>query len=376
MTTMTHRIRPAWAALALGTGAALWGCQEPMAPPAPPPPKVTVAKPEMRTVTEYFEFTGTTRAVAFAEVRARVSGSLDEMLFEPSVFVKENDVLFKIEPETYQAAHDEAEASLASAKSELDAADSDLERIEQAIKSNAVSEQDLDRARAQKATSEAAVLAAEARLAKAAIDLAYTQVRSPIPGQVSRNYVDVGNLVGYGEPTLLTTVTKIQPLHVYFQVPEKAVLRMLREQQAGKIPEEVRVEVATAGDEGYPHSGVVDYRDNTVDPTTGTIEVRASLPNQESLLFPGLFVRIRVLGPQGEKMLVDERALGSDLGGKFVLVVGDDDVVEVRYVTLGPVQPDGTVVVEEGLDGTERYITEGLLRARPGLPVDAEVAQD
>ncbi len=341
---------------------------------APPPPQVTVATPERRDVQVFAEFTGTTQAVEFARIRARVPGTLEQMLFTPASFVDAGDVLFIIEPEPYRAAFDEAQAALASAESELARAQSDLERIQQAVQSNAVSQQDLDRAQATRDQAEAAKLGAQARLDNARINLGYTRVTTPIAGQVSRNRVDLGNLVGAGEPTLLTTVTRIDPIYVYFDVPEQAVLQLAAAQDPTVTEEQraqaVRVLVATAIDTDYPHEGVIDFIDNTVNPATGTIELRAVVENPESALFPGLFVRIRVLGrTRSDALLVEERAIGTDLGGKYVLVVGDDNVVEQRYVTLSARQDDGTYVVEAGLEGDERYIVNGMLRARPGFPV-------
>ncbi len=350
----------------------------------PPPPQVTVTKPERRDVQRFAEFTGNTRAIEYAEIRARVSGTLEEMRFVPARFVEENDVLFIIEPDVYQAAFDEAQAFVAAARSELARAESDLERIQQAIQTNAVSRQDLDRAQATRDQADAAVLGAQARLDQATIDLGYTRVRTPIAGRVSRNFVDLGNLVGAGEATLLTTVTRIDPIFVYFDVPERAVLRLTAAQRDTTLTEEQlarvgQVLVATAEDRGFPHQGKVDFIDNTVNPATGTIEARALVANAENILFPGLFVRLRVLGAIGrDAILVHERAIGTDLGGKYVLLVRDDNVVEQRYVVRGPVQDDGTVVIEEGLDGSESYIVNGMLRARPGFPVtpqtEAEVA--
>ncbi|UCG75061.1 MAG: efflux RND transporter periplasmic adaptor subunit [Gemmatimonadota bacterium] len=350
----------------------------------PPPPQVTVATPERRDVQTYGEFTGTTRAIERSEIRARVAGTLEEMRFTPSSLVNAGDVLFIIEPEPYQAAFDEAQAALASAESELVRAESDLERIQLAIQSNAVSQQDLDRAQATRDQAEAAVLGARARLDNARINLGYTRVATPISGQVSRNYPDIGNLVGAGEPTLLTTVTRIDPIYVYFNGPEQLVLNFLAARRDTTLTQEElsqvgRVFVATAADTDYPYEGEIDFIDNTVDPATGTIELRAVVENSEGRLFPGLFVRVRVLGRiQPNAILVAEPAIGTDLGGKYVLVVGDDNVVKQRYVTLGPRQDDGTYVVPSGLDGSERYIVNGMLRARPGLPVtpmtEAEVA--
>jgi RND family efflux transporter MFP subunit len=351
--------------------AILWGCGS-GAPEAPPPPEVTVGQPLRRPVERYAEFTGTTRAIEHAEIRARVSGALEQILFEPSAKVEAGDVLFEIEPRTYQAARDAASAQLASAKAQLAKASSDLERIEEASQYRAVSESDVDQARAARDEAHAAVLTGRARLEQATIELEYTRVETPIPGRVGRNLVDAGNLVGTGEPTLLTTVTRDQPIYVYFDAPESLVLALLELQRKGELEGAGlgKVLVATGADEGFPHEGEVDFIDNTVNPATGTIEMRAALPNAENVLFPGLFVRVRLLaGTQDDALLVHERAIGTDLAGKYVLVVGDENLVELRHVTLGPVQDDGMVVVQDGLEGDETYIVNGLLRARPGFPV-------
>lgn len=357
---------------------ALLGCGEDTSQ-GPQPPLVTVAEPMRRDVQNYVDFTGTTRAIEFAEIRARVPGTLEQMQFQPTSFVDSGEVLFVIEPELYQAAYNEAQAAVASARSELARTESDLERINLAIQSNAVSRQDLDRAQATRDQAEAALLSAQARTEKAALDLRYTKVTSPIRGQVSRNLVDLGNLVGATEPTLLTTVTRIDPIYVYFNAPEQVVLQVLAAQKdpaSARADTTVgRVRIATAIDEGYPHSGRVDFVNNTVDPATGTIEVRAVIDNADNALFPGLFVRIRLLAGTSENaILVQERAIGTDLGGKFVMVVEEaDDIVNQKYIKLGPRQDDGTVVVAEGLDGTEQYIVNGMLRARPGFPVTPQI---
>jgi RND family efflux transporter MFP subunit len=367
MTRCTRRRAAIW----LPALAILWACGS-GAPEAPPPPEVTVGKPVKRPVERYAEFTGTTRAIEHAEIRARVSGALEQILFEPSAKVEAGDVLFLIEPRTYRAAQDAASAQLASAQAQLAKASSDLERIEEASQYRAVSESDVDQARAARDEAHAAVLTARARLERASIELEYTGVVTPIPGRVGRNLVDAGNLVGTGEPTLLTTVTRDQPIYVYFDAPESLVLALLELQRKGEQEGAGlgKVLVATAADEGFPHEGRVDFIDNTVNPATGTIELRAVLPNAENVLFPGLFVRVRLLeGTDDAALLVQERAIGTDLAGKYVLVVGDENLVELRHLTLGPVQDDGTVVVVDGLEGNETYIVNGLLRARPGFPV-------
>jgi RND family efflux transporter MFP subunit len=349
---------------------ALVGCGPPTLAP-PPAPEVTVARPVRRPVQEYEEFTGVTRATESTEIRARVRGTLDAMLFEPTSLVEKGTVLFEIERAPYVAEFDAARADVQSAQAELRRAQAELERVEMAIKTRAVSEQELDRVKANRSQAHAALLAAQAHRDQAEINLGYTRPASPVDGLVGRNYVDVGNLVGQGEPTLLATVNRIQPIYVYFNAEEGIVLRFLEARRArptGDAPV-TRVRVATAADEGFPHEGVIDFVDNTVDAATGTIEMRAVLPNEGLVLFPGLFVRLRILGAEREAIVVREQAVGSDLGGKYLLVVGEDDVVDQRYVTLGPVQDDGSVVVRDGLEGTERYIVEGLLRARPGFPV-------
>jgi RND family efflux transporter MFP subunit len=325
------------------------------------------------------EFTGTTRAIESAEVRARVSGILTKMHFTPSSMVEEGDILFTIERDAYQAARDASVARLKSAKAELARAESDLSRIEIAIQNNAVSRQDLDLAQAKRDQADAAVLGAQADLDNAELNLSYTLVRTPISGQVGRNLVDIGNLVGQGEPTLLTTVNKMDPIFVYFDAPERLVLQFAEARRGadpGETTEEmeehpaIRVVVKLANENSFLHPGHIDYIANTVDPATGTIQLRAVLENPDLVLFPGLFVRIRVMaGTSRPALLISERAVSTDIGGKYVLLVGEGNIVEQRYVELGQLQDDGTIVVESGLEGNEQYIVNGILRARPGFPV-------
>ena len=268
--------------------------------------------------------------------------------------------------------------------------ESNLERIQIAIETNAVSRQDLDRAQAERDAAVAAVLGARARLSRAQLDYDYTSVRSPIVGQVGRRQVDPGNLVGYGDQTLLTTVNRLRPLHVYFNAPEWVVLQMLRQMEGAGATEDlddpdalerkptVSVLVGTAADEDrFPFEGTIDFIGNTVDPTTGTIELRAVFENEDQQLFPGLFVRVRVMATQAQDaLLIDERAVGTDLGGKYVYLVGDENIVERRYVKVGQPQPDGTIVIEGGLEVDDTYISNGLLRARPGLPVTPRTEEE
>lgn len=368
-------------------------------------PEVTVAQPVIRSVQPFVDFTGTTRAVESVEIRARVGGVLQEQRFTPSDLVDEGKVLFIIEQEQWEAARDEAVAMLKAAVADSALKESNLERVQIAIETDAVSRQDLDRAQASRDAAVASVLGARARLTRAQLDYEYTTVRTPIAGQVGRRLVDPGNLVGYSDQTLLTTVNRLRPIHVFFNAPEWAVLRMLEameeERQAGdqddaSVMDSVedseviddasvraqkavaKVLVGTSADEDrFPFEGYIDFVGNTVDPSTGTIELRAVFENADYQLFPGLFVRVRVMAVEAQDMMViNERAVGTDLGGKYVYLVGENDIVERVYVQVGQPQPDGTIVVESGIDIDDTYISNGLLRARPGLPVTPRTAEE
>jgi len=370
--------------LAMLAGLAM-GCGDKGETAAPPPPDVGVAKPILRDVTVFSEHLGSTQAFESVEVRARVTGELEQINFEPSTTVQEGKQLFLIEPRNYKAERDAADAALKSARADLARTESDLKRVEQAVKTNAVSQSDVDLARANRDMARASVLSAEAALDRSDLQLSYTQVRAPITGQVGRNQVDRGNIVSGSERTLLTTVNRMQPMFVYFDAPEEIVLRALKnldlttqiDQQRVQNDEVTKAEVATLIDDDFPFTGPIDYVSNEVDAATGTIQLRAVLPNEDMRLFPGLFVRVRIpIQLLEDAVLIHEEALGTDLGGRYVYVVGEGNVVERRYVQLGVVEPDGMVPILEGLDGSETYIVEGLLRARPGMPVTPDTVAD
>jgi len=359
------------AAFSIGVVLSL-GCREAPAPATPSPPEVTVATPVTRDVTIVDEFTGTTEARRSVEVRARVQGYLEEMAFEPSSFVRTGQKLFVIEPEPYQAQRDRAEANLESAQAGLRRAESDLDRLEQAVKTNAVSQQEVTRARAERDQASAALLEAEAALTIAEIQLGYTTVESPINGLASRNLVDIGNLVGAGQATLLATVREIDPIYAYFDVSERFIARALLKEGGHKNPNKRTAVPITLvlKETGYEVEGKVDAIDNTVDPATGTIQIRGIFPNPDAILFPGFFVHVRVPGETIENaILVEETALGTDLGGRFLMIVGEGDIIEKRYIEPGPLEEDMMRVILDGLAPGERYVSVGLQRARPGLPV-------
>jgi len=339
-------------------------------PPPPPPPTVTISKPVIKDVTNYYDFTGNTAAIEFVEIRARVEGFLESIHFKESDIVKNNELLFLIDPSEYIARRDEALADLKAAKAELERAQVDLERVQEAIKTNAVSEREVSTRRAQRDKADAAVKGAQAALIEAEIKLGYTRVSSPITGRTSRKMVDLGNLVGAEEKTLLTTVVRMDPMYVYFNVSELILLEVLEGKPVKeKRDPDVPFFVGLANQEGHPIEGNLDYIDNIVDPETGTIKVRGVIPNPDQAVLPGMFVRVRTPArKQKDAILVKEIAIGTDIAGKYILIVGKDNIVEQRDVKMGPLFEDMRVIAE-GIEPGEEYIIDGLLDARPGKPV-------
>ncbi|NOZ20895.1 MAG: efflux RND transporter periplasmic adaptor subunit [Planctomycetes bacterium] len=369
MNANTHRIaQPLWAMLSALV--ILGGCGRPPATEAPPPPEVTVARPIRKDIVTYDEFTGRTAAIESVEVRARVRGFLQSIKFKESAEVKKGDLLFVIDPSEFEAQRDKAKAQLASCEAELVKAQMDLDRAKYSAKQGVASKQDLTDSTAARDMAKAAVKSAQAALREAELQLGYTQIHSPIDGRAGRAIVTVGNLVGASENTLLTTVVKMNPIYVYFDVSENLLLRALekRPMRERRDPDQIAF-LGLSHQKDFPFKGELDYIDNTVDPTTGTIEVRGLFPNDKEKLFPGLFARVRVPWETVKNaVLVKECAIGSDLGGKYVLTVNDKNVVEHRPVEVGS-QVGDMRVIKSGLRPEERYIVEGLQRARPGLPV-------
>jgi len=331
---------------------------------------IQTAAVKRQDVTEYQYFTGTTQAVNAIDVVARVEGYLEAVHFEDGSIVEKDQLLFTIERSSYVARRNEAAARLKAAEAELESARLDFERMQQAIQTNAVSQQDLSRSEAAFRTAEASVAQSKAALESAELDLGYTEVRSPIRGRVGRHLVDVGNLVGSGQRTLLTTVVQIEPIHVFFYAGED-ILRgdVLSRVYADDQSRRPTMLVGLPNENDYPYAGVIDFVDNTVDPGTGTIYVRGQLPNAEGDLLGGMFVRVRVpVTVRQNAILVPEKAVSSDLGGKFLLVVGDGNILRRQNVTLGSSVDDMRVVLD-GLKGDETFIISSFHLARPGMPI-------
>ncbi|MBT3811642.1 MAG: efflux RND transporter periplasmic adaptor subunit [Gammaproteobacteria bacterium] len=353
---------------------------------APPAPEVTVSEPIQKNVTEYLEFTGTTRSVGFAEVKARVSGILQSMHFAPGVKVKQGDLLFIIDPEPYQAELEAAQAELVSAKAELNRAQAELNRADQLIKKNYISKTDYLRRKTERDVAQASIGLKAARVHSAEIQLGYTEVTAPIAGRVGRNMVDIGNLVGEGNATLLTTITQYKPMYVYFHLNERDLLSLMtlrgkESKQAGHNSDlmsdqelDIPLLLGLADEDGYPHEGVLDFGESSINTSTGTIELRGVFSNSEKppRLLPGLFTRLRLpIGATPNALLVNERAIAADQSGRYVLVVNNENKVEKRPVTLGQ-HLNGMVVIEKGVKVDDKVIIKGLQKARPGSVVSPQ----
>jgi len=364
----------------------LAACEEKNTYVEPPPPKVTVAEPLQQEVIDYLQFTGNTRAFEEVEIRARVSGFLQSMHFTPGTLADMGDPLFVIDPREYQAEVNATIAELNAAKAMQHRAKIEYDRAKRVFDKGAGRETDVVKWRGERDVAQAAIERAKASVERANLNLGYTQIMAPISGRVSRNFVDVGNLVGEGEPTLLTTITRYDPIYVYFNLHEYDLLRVqsmyrkrIKEKDIDPAEEpdseaELQIFLGLANEQGYPHQGVVDFAASGVDPATGTIQLRGIFPNPGPpyVLIQGLFTRLRMpIDKRENALLVSERAIGADQGGNYLLSVNSDNVVEKKPIRMGQLV-DGLRVIEEGLLPGERVIVKGLQRARTGGKVDPE----
>jgi RND family efflux transporter MFP subunit len=343
---------------------------------APPPPQVKVALPIEQNVTRYLEATGTTAAVNSANLVARVQGFLQEIRYRDGDEVKQGAVLFVIEPEPYKLKLEQARAAEAAAAATLKQNEAEYERQADLAGRAVASKAQLENATANRDSAQAKFLQAQGDTAQAAINLGYTEVKAPFDGIVTARQVSLGELVGANGPTQLATIVATDPIYVNFNISEQDTLRA-REQirRLGLTPQDLKkvpVEVGLQGDEGYPYKGTLDYASPSMNQATGTLAVRALLANPDRRLLPGFFVRVRIPDQQSKALLVPEAALGSDQGGRYLLLVGKDNVVEQRKVTIGP--PVGDLrVIDKGLAADDRVVVDGILRAIPGEKVDPQM---
>lgn len=347
------------------------------APPGPPP-QVTVAKPVVREVTEYTDFTGRFDAVDYVEVRARVGGVLEKVAFRDGAVVKAGDLLFVLDRRPFQAAVDQAQASVVSAQSRVTFAQGDLERAQSLSRGGNISEQVLEQRRQTFATSQAEVEGAKAALTTAKLNLEFTEVRAPISGRIGRRLISEGNLVS-ANTTLLTTIVSLDPIYFYFDVDERSYLTYARATRSGQRPSGrdggYEVLVGVTDDPQPTRKGRLDFVDNRIDQATGTIRGRAVVPNPDFFLTPGLFGTVRIPGTAPRRgVLVPDEAVATDQDRRIVWVVAEDGSVSSRVVQTGS-RIDGYRLIREGLTGDETIVISGLQRVRPGAKVNPQVTE-
>jgi RND family efflux transporter MFP subunit len=319
------------------------------------------------------------QAVESVDIRARVRGYIDSVNFEAGQIVKEDHILFEIDPRPFQAELKSAQSQVAQWQAKLTRAEADVKRYRDLLPKGAASEQDLDRAAADAEEARAMIRAGEAAVDRANLDLEYAKVKAPIAGKIGRALVTKGNLVG--EESLLTTLVSVDPIYAYFRVNERDLLTYMEQaRKQGSIRQtakeaKVQVSLGLANDVNkFPYSGVVDFADNKVDRVTGTVEVRAVLENPSGMFQSGFFFTVRVpLGEKAKALLIPDRAIGTDQGLRYALVVKEDKTVEQRILKIG--RRHGNLrQIEEGLGPQEWIIVNGMQRTRPGGTVDPKQA--
>ena len=309
-------------------------------------------------------------------MQARVTGFLVKVAFQDGAEVKEGEVLFEIDPRLYRAELDREEAAVGVAEARLKVPESNHKRATALLAQNAISQEECDKAAAERDVAAAGVRLAKAQLAIAQLNLERTRVVAPVSGRIGRRLVDPGNLVKADETNLASLVTH-DPMFVYFDVDERVLLRMQRSMREGKLKtEKLPAAVGLVDENGFPHRGVVDFMDNCVDPKTASLRLRAVLPNKEKLLTPGLFARVRLLlGDPHKVLLVPEQAVMVDQEVRFVYIVNEKNMIEKRPVVLGQTH-DSLQAVKEGLKAEDRVIVGRLQRLRPGMVVRPQVGTE
>ena len=362
---------------------ALAACGPSQQPAAgPPPPEVTVAKPTQRAVVDLDEYVGRFIAVDSVEVRARVSGYLDQVNFRDGQMVKQGDLLFTIDKRPFQNTLDQARANLAQAKANLSFTQADLTRGQQLVRDKTITEQTFDQRTQAFRGAQATVQAQEAAVRQAELDMQFTELRAPVAGRIGDRRVSPGNLVtggAAGGTTKLATIVSIDPIRFEFTFDEASYLRYERLSGSGKEVTgrdgSVFVELKLLDETDFGHRGYMDFVDNVIDRSTGTIRGRAVFSNSNAVFTPGMFARIRVPGsPTYQALLIPDAAIGTEQVRKYVLVVGADNVATLRYVTPGQLS-GGLRVIKDGLKAEDGVIVNGLMRVRPGVKVTPKEEQ-
>lgn len=336
------------------------------------PPPVTVAKPVVRAVVEMDEYTGRFDAIGSVEIRARVNGYLDTVHFQDGANVNQGDLLFTIDRRTYQAAYNQAQATLNTRQTEFDLAKVEFERYQRLTQTGAAAAATLDQRRQAFLSAQAGIAGARAAAETTRLQLSFTEVRAPISGRISRKLVTEGNLVRENE-TLLTTIVQLDPVHFYFDIDERSYLSYQRiakqggqSSSGGSNGRGLQVSVMLTDEKTFTHQGVLDFTDNRVDSATGTMRLRAIFQNKDQFLTPGLFGRIAVPGsPEYQAVMLPDEAILTDLDRRYVYVVGDGGAVQQRPVRVGS-RTDNYRIIREGLKGDETVVINGLQRVRLG----------
>lgn len=368
---------PRWLIATIVAGLLTLGaCRRPSAEAPSPPPVVKVARPVTREVRDYLDFTGNTAPFNSVKLVARVEGYLQKIHFTDGAEVKKGQLLFTIQQSQYRAQLEQAHAQVLAQKAALAHARIEYARYSRLEKKHAATQTAVDHWRYQMQSAEAGLLGAQAQVTLARLNLDYTEIRAPFDGWIGRHLVDPGNLVGaMGKQTVLANIEQIDPLYVYFTINERDLLRIIRMRKSEGLPIErpvVPVYFGLSDENGYPHRGHLDFASIAVAPTTGTLQVRAIFPNHDKSVFPGLFVRVRILSPRAHKeLLIQGDAVSFDQQGPYVLVVGKDNIVRHRSVKTS-FQVGTMMVITQGLNTSDRVVVEGLLQAIPGRKVEPE----
>lgn len=339
------------------------------------PPAVTISKPAQKEIVNWTEFTGRMAAVKFVRITPRVSGYIVDIPFSEGDLVRKGDLLFQIDPRPYQHAYEQAVGQLQQAKANQQLQDITFTRQQRLRDTQVIAKEDYDIALSNKSQAGAQVVAAQAAVDSAGLNLEFTRVTSPIAGRVSRQLVNIGNLV-QADSTELTTVVSVDPIYAYFNVDELAELTYRRLVKEGKLSSsqegDLPVYLKLQDETGFPHEGTINFTDNAYDSSTGTLLVRGTFRNPDGFLVPGNFVRVRLpSSPKYNALLVAERAIGSDQDEKFVYVVDAGNVARLRHITVGPVA-DGLRVVKSGLRPDDVVIVNGIIKVRPNSLVKTE----